>query len=288
MSATVTEQVDQGGDVPTTRPRAVPPSSTRFDRVMLAEWTKIRTLRSTGWTLASLFVVTVGFSGLVSWATIVTLPTAPEEAGPGPGDILTVVLSGLTLSQLAIAVLGALVITGEYSTGGIRSTLTAVPGRLRLLAAKAVVFFLVALAVGLVTVLVAFYVAQLILATKGLNIGIGDPQVLRCLLGGGLYLAGSGMFGFGIGALVRHSAGAITAAVGVLLVMPLLVLIIPGSIGDTIAKYFTANAGNLITQFDQGGALVGMLSPWQGYAVFTVEWAVVLVIAAVLMRRRDA
>ncbi len=105
------------------------------------------------------------------------------------------------------------------------------PDRLRLLAAKAVVLFTVVLAVAMVTTLAAFFAAQPILATQDLDVGLGDPAVLRALVGGARYLAGSAMFGFATGALVRQSAGAITGAV-----VLLLVLLIPGSVGDTIVK----------------------------------------------------
>jgi ABC-2 type transport system permease protein len=282
-----TAQIDQATGSPgPARPGVVPPASARFDRVMLAEWTKLRSLRSTIWTLGVLFVVTVGFSGLLAWATVATADA--DSAAAGSAEIaegnLLVVLSGLTLSQLAVAVLGVLVISSEYSTGGIRSTLIAVPNRLTLLAAKALVFLLVAFVVGLLTVLTAFWLAQPILGTKDLSTSLGEPQVLRSLLGGALYIAGSGMFGFALGALVRHSAGAITGVVGLLLVLPLMVLIIPGRIGEKITEYFTANAGTLITQFARPEGL----GPWEGYAVFTAEWAVILVAAAALMRRRDA
>jgi ABC-2 type transport system permease protein len=280
-----TAQINQGpGRSSLTRVSAVPPSSARFDRVMLSEWTKVRSLRSTIWTLGVMFLITVGSSGLLAWATVATVGDDLAAPGPKAEQNLTVVMSGLGLSQLAIAVLGVLVISSEYSTGGIRSTLTAVPNRLNLLTAKALVFFLVAFGVGLLTVLVAFFVAQPVLATKDLSVSLGDPQVLRCLLGGGLYIAGSGMFGYALGALVRHTAGAITGVVCLLMVLPLLVLIIPGRIGEKITEYFTVNAGGRIIQI----AAPEGLGPWEGYAAFTAEWAAVLVVAAVLMRRRDA
>ncbi|MGL5858533.1 MAG: ABC transporter permease [Angustibacter sp.] len=263
---------------------AVQPSTARLDRVMLAELTKLRSLRSTLWTLVILFLVTVGFAVLIA-AVVTNVDPGPEQESVARGDNLSLVFSGLGLSQLAVAVLGVLMISSEYTTGGIRSTLTAVPQRLHLLVAKAVVLFGVTFGVGLVTAFTAFFVVQPILATDNLDVGIGDPQVLRSVVGGALYIAGSAMYGFAFGALIRKSAGAITTVVAVLLVLPGLVGLIPGSVGETIQEYFVSNAGQLITQPSVDPQALG---PWVGYGVFTLEWLALLAVAGYLMLRRDA
>ncbi|GAB3599212.1 ABC transporter permease [Angustibacter peucedani] len=264
---------------PAPRERLVPASTARFDRVVRAEAVKMFSLRSTAWTLLVLVAVTVGFGMLASWGT----SQAPADQRAGT-DWTSLTLSGLAFGQLAVAVLGAMTISSEYSTGGIRSTLTAVPARLRLLVAKAVVFVLIALVVGAITSLLAFEISRLFMPTAD-RPSLGDPDVPRVLLGGALYVAGSGMFGFALGALVRNTAGAITAAVAALLVLPGLSNLLPGSWGDAITERFTSNAGQQIMATVPSD---GVLGPWEGYAWFTLEWLVVLGVAAYLMRRRDA
>jgi ABC-type transport system involved in multi-copper enzyme maturation permease subunit len=264
----------------------VPPATDRFDRLLLSEWTKLWSVRSTFWTLLVLFVVTVGFAALATWGTMQGVD-ANAESVPAEFDSTSLTLAGLTFGQLAAAVLGAMVISSEYSTGGIRSTLTAVPGRLRLLLAKALVYVAVAFVVGLVTCLASFFLGQVFLHEE-YRVSLGDPGVTRAVIGGALYVAGSGMFGFALGALVRHTAGAITAAVALLLVLPPLTLLLPGDWGDTVTRHFTSNAGQQITSATHVNTVPAVLGPWEGYAWFTLEWVVLLVVAAVLMRRRDA
>lgn len=255
-----------------------------FVRVVNSEWTKFWSLRSTMWTLLATFVLTVGFSALIAWGISSNLDelTAQERATFDPTSNS---LAGLFFGQLAIAVLGVLIISGEYSTGGIKATLTAVPQRLKVLLAKAVVLAVVALAIGLVTCFAAFYVGQFFFATENVEAHLGDPHVLRAVVGGGLYVLGTGMFGYALGALLRHTAGAVTAAAALLLVVPPFLQLLPGKWGDTITKYFTSNAGQRITEVRP---TEDFLSAWSGYTVFTVEWLIVLVLAAVLLRRRDA
>ena len=267
------------------RQPTVPSSTDRFDRVTRAEWTKLWSVPSTAWSLLALVVVTTGIAALACWGTMQGLEQDPQAIPPF--DTVNLTLAGLGLGQLAAAVLGAMVISTEYSTGGIRSTLTATPRRLQLLGAKAVVFVVVALVVGLATSFLSFFVGQALLREQ-FRVGLGDPGVLRALIGGGLYVAGSGMFGFAFGALLRHTAGAITAAVAVLLVLPPLSQLLPGSWGDAVTQHFTSNAGQAITFARAVENDAVTLGPWEGYAWFTVEWLVVLVVAAVLMVRRDA
>lgn len=270
-------------------PSAPPPSDlsksrVTFTNVMASEWTKLRSVRSTFWTVLSLFVVTVGLGMLISWGVASSYDQL-SSADKATFDPTSISLSGLMFGQLAIAVLGAMVISVEYSTGGIRTTLTAVPQRLKLLGAKAVVFFLLALVTGLVVSFASFFVGQFFLGRENISAGIGDPDVLRAVIGGGLYLAGSGMFGFALGALLRSTAGGITLAVAALVVLPIIAATLPGSWGNAIERYFTSNAGSQITSINATG---NVLSPWAGYLVFTVWWVVILAIAAVLLKRRDA
>lgn len=267
-----------------TAPRTVR-ARTTLPRVIRSEWTKLWSLRSTYWTLALALVISLGFSALINWGMSSNLDqmSAHDRATVDPASASLV---GLAFGQLAIAVLGVLTISSEYSTGGIKATLTAVPQRMKVLAAKAVVFLFVAVVIGLVASFSAFAVAQPFWAHQHMAPSLSDPGVLRAVIGGGLLIAGCGMFAFAVASLLRHTAGAITTAVAVLLVLPSLVGLLPGSWGDTIAKYFFTNAGQQITTVSYHDP--SQLGPWPGFIAFTVEWLVLLGVGAYLMRRRDA
>jgi len=275
----------QTGPAAARRRGVVPPATDRFDRVARAEWSKLFSVHSTAWSLLALVVVTTGIGVLVCWGTMQGLDQNPRAVPEF--DSVNLSLGGLGLGQLAAAVLGAMVISTEYSTRAIRSTLTATPRRLQLLSAKALVFIVVALLVGLLTSLLSFFLGQPFLREQ-FRVGLGDPGVPRALLGGALYVAGSGMFGFAFGALLRHTAGAITPAVALLLVLPPLTQLLPGDWGQAVSHHFTSNAGQAITYAHLVPSGTVTLDPWEGYAWFTLEWLAVLAVAAVLMVRRDA
>ncbi|HEY7859293.1 MAG TPA: ABC transporter permease [Candidatus Nanopelagicales bacterium] len=260
------------------------PAGPNIVNVIRSEWTKIWSVRSTMWTLLIGFVLTVGLGALICWGTEANYSHL-HPADKATLDPTSISLAGLVFGQLALAVFGVLFISSEYSTGGIRTTLTAVPQRVRLLTAKAIVLLVISLVVGMVSSFVAFFIGQAFLSRVGIEAHLGDPDVMRAVIGGGLYLMASAMFGFALGALLRHSAAGISLAIALLLVVPPLTNLLPGDWGHWIEKYFTSNAGQQITSvLPQGDAL----SPWAGYAVFTLWWLVILVIAGALMSRRDA
>lgn len=252
--------------------------------VLRSEWTKLWSVRSTMWTLIILALLVIGFGVLISWGTETSFQQMPADQRAS-FDSTGTSLTGIVFGQLAVAVLGAMIITSEYSTGGIRTSLTAVPNRLRLLAAKAIVLAVVAWVVGTVVSFVAFFAGQAFLAKADLDTTLSEPGVLRAVLGGGLYLLGSAMFGFALGALLRHTPAAITLAVALLLIVPPFTQLLPGDWGKAIQKYFTSNAGQQIVFVTQPD---NVLSPWAGYAVFTAYWVVILAVAGVLLQRRDA
>lgn len=159
----------------------------------------------------------------------------------------TIMGTGLVLSQLAICVLGVLVIASEYSTGMIRASLLAVPKRVPMLAAKAVVFGWLVLVLGVVVSLASFAIGPPILHSRA-PIALSDPGVLRAVVGGGLYLCVLGLFALAIGAIVRHSAAAITGVIGLVLVLSPLAQLLPGNIGKHVYAYLPSQAGHLITQ----------------------------------------
>jgi ABC-type transport system involved in multi-copper enzyme maturation permease subunit len=264
-------------------PVTTPPAAgDRFTSVVASEWIKLWSLRSTAWTLATLVVVTIGFSALASWGTATLVDKARVT---DPIDVTDVALGGIAFGQLALVVLGVLVISGEYSTGAIRTSLTAVPHRLRFLTAKAAVFTAVAFGVGLITCLASFAVGMTFFASHHTAVSLGDPGVLRAVIGGALYLATSGLLGYAVGVLLRHTAGAITLSVGLLFVAPVVLAAIPGRVLHTVSDYFLGEAGGHITEVLHHP---GTLGPWTGYLVFLAECAALLALAAALMHRRDA
>ena len=262
--------------------------STALEAVRM-EWVKLRTVRSTYWTLLFALVAAVGISAAVC-AVHVNRYNHLSLADRLEFDSVRFSLAGLQLSQLALGVLGALVVTNEYTTGVIRATLAAVPQRRTVLAAKAVVFSAVVFVVGEVASFVAFFVGQAILSSKHLETHLGAPGVLRAVIGGGLYLTVLGLLALGLGFLVRHTAGAIATLFGLLLVLPGIVAALPQSWQDTIERWLPVNAGQAI--FRHGREAIGggvhSLAPWTGLGVFCAYAAAALIAAAVLLNRRDA
>ena len=253
-----------------------------------AEWTKIRTVRSTLWTLLAFVVVAIGFSALVA----AVIANTWNNPGNHPNHVTlatdpTAVLfgAGFGLGQLAMCVLGVIVISSEYSTGAVRSSLLAVPRRLPMLAAKAIVFALLDLAVSAVTVFVVFFITTAILRSH-VSITLSQPGITRACIGGILYLTVLGLFSLAIGGLIRHTAGAIAAVIALVLVVPPLISLIPGTIANHVHGYLPTIAGTLVAQSSQQPADV--LSPWQGFGVFCLWTAVLLAACGYLLIRRDA
>lgn len=253
-------------------------------RVVRSEWIKLRSLRSTVVTLVAALVVVIGL-GVLATAVVGNGSGSGGPGGPGAGgfDPTDITLSGVTLGQIIVGVLGVLAITGEYSTGMIRSTFSAVPSRLPVLWAKVVVFGGVIFVISLVAAMAAFFIGQGVLGADGVT--LGDDGVLRAVLGAALYMTGIGLLGLALGAILRHTAGAIGALVALILVLPTIAALLPGSWSEPLTKILPSNAGGVFMSAHPSSAL---LSPWVGLAVF-VAWVVgALAVAAVLMRRRDA
>ncbi|MEP7193303.1 MAG: ABC transporter permease [Actinomycetota bacterium] len=275
-----------------TSPPGSPPADNlrvTFPRVVRSEWIKFRTLRSTIWTLASMVVAIVG---IVTLFCIMITSGNGGHGTPGPDTSVIAFSIAAGIAQLAVAVLGTLVITGEYSTGMIRSTLAAVPRRLPALWAKGVVLTAAILLVSTVAVGISVGVMELFLRSKGLAPDFGDGQTWRILAGVPLYLAAIALLAFAIGALLRHSAGALATVLGLLLVVPTLFQI-PWRPLQLMGPFLPGTAGSTILMAAQTGAgspdVVGaVLSPWQGYGVLLAWVAALLAVAAVFLRRRNA
>jgi ABC-type transport system involved in multi-copper enzyme maturation permease subunit len=215
--------------LPNTRMAAGPkPIGPILPEVLDSEWTKLRTVRSTYWTLLAAAVSMIGLAVVVCAVYVAQFDglSLKDKASFNP---VTSSLAGSFLAQLAIAVLGVLVITNEYGSGMIRATFAAVPQRLTVLAAKATVFTAVTLVVSTAACLVAFFVGQAILSTKGIGIGLGAPGALRTVIGTGLYLAVLGLLALSLGTIIRRTAGGIAAVFGLIFVLPSLASPLPSS-----------------------------------------------------------
>lgn len=274
MSAVVAEAVrtapDLGGRV-------------TFARVVRSEWVRFRSLRSTWVTLAVSVAFVIGLGALFSAARAAHWP--PRD----PAELLTfdptlTSLGGTFLAQLAVGVLGVLIVTGEYTTGMIRATFTAVPRRLNVLVARSLVFAGMAAAALVPTTVVAFLLGQQLLSSKHIETTLDAPHVARAVVGAGLYLVAIGLFGVALGWLLRHTAGAIATLFGLLLILPLLVHFLPDPWPDRISKWLPSEAGQALWAVRPQ---LYALGPWVGFAVLCGYVAAALVAAGVLLLRRD-
>jgi len=253
-------------------------------RVVLSEWTKLRSLRSTRWSLLVAVVFTIGLPALFAAVTSSHWGSMGprEQADRHPLDIA---LAGVNLSQLAIGVLGVLVITGEYATGMIRASFTAVPKRLPVLWAKIAVFGAVSFLLALPSVLVAFFASQAILSKHDiLQTSFSANGVARSVIGGAVYLMLFGIFCLALGAIVRNTAGGIATFVGVFFVIPPLLNVFPTSWQNAINPWIPNSAGRSIFQLTHG---THSLSPLGGLLVSLGYVGFALALAAILLIRRD-
>jgi ABC-2 type transport system permease protein len=253
-----------------------------FAGALRSEFTKIRSVRSTYWTLLAMFVVVVGFGALAS---------AGAAHGPhGPDfDPTQQSLAGLYIGQLIIGVLGVLVISSEFSTGMIRTTLTTNPHRGVMIAAKGTVFTAVALVTSLVASFAAFFLGQALMSSDHISTTIGSPNVLRAVIGGALFLTACGVLAFGLGLLIRHSAGGIGAVVGLLFVVTILVSFLPETWQNHVDKWIPALAGGQVWMATaQPPGDTPMFGPWPSFAILCGYAAVAVAAAVILFRKRDA
>jgi ABC-type transport system involved in multi-copper enzyme maturation permease subunit len=253
-------------------------------RVLASEWVKFRSLRSSYIALAASLVVLVGFGILFAFVIKSRWPDmAPGERARF--DPTAASLRGLYLAQLIVGVLGVLVVSGEYSTGMIRASLSAAPRRLPVLWAKFAVFAVVTFVVSTAGAFLAFFVGQSILSAQHIETTLAAPDVLRAVLGTGLYLTVVGLLGVALGWILRHTAGAIGTLFGLLLVLPVLGSALPDSWARHIDPYLPSVAGQALTAVR---ADPETLAPWTGFGVFCAYLVVGVVAAVLLLKRRDA
>lgn len=266
------------------RPRPTPSTAAVVGALCRAEWTKMRSVRSTMWTLLTAVGLTIGFGTLIT-ATQVDAWDKLDAAERLRFDPTSFSLAGLFLSQLAIGVLGVLLISSEYATGQIRATLAATPQRATVLVAKGLTFAVVVLVVGTVASFGAFAIGQSILSTKDIGASLSDPGVLRAVVGGGLYLTAVGLFGLGVGTIVRRTAGAVATLVGLLVVVPVVANFLPSSWNETVTKFFPAQAGIAVTWVTPDPAA---LAPWTGFGVLVGYALLAMALGGWLLVHRDA
>lgn len=250
-------------------------------RVIRSEWIKFWTLRST-WAVLGAAVV-----GMLVLAVVVAYNTRHLTSNLQANDIApSSTLQGYFLGELLIGALGVLFVSGEYSTGMIRSTLVAVPRRLPVLWAKLVVFVTIT-AVSMITVsIVAFVSAQALLSHYRTGFSLSDPGVLRVVIGTGVYLTLVGMIGAALGWIVRSTPGALVTYFAIVLVLPVLFGDALGNWGKEVAQFLPGQAGaSFSTSIPESSY---SLSPWVGLLVLASWVAVALAIAAGVLRRRDA
>ncbi len=286
MSATSTD-TPAGATPPvfTTHPT---PTGSMIRAALLSEWTKLRSVRSTIWSLILTSAFTIGLGTLFCWAYV---NRPPDERGGRGGlgsglrfDPTDRALRGVFLAQLAIGVLGVLVMSSEYTTGSVRTSLAAVPNRRLLLLAKAIVLGAVSLVVSMISAFLAFFAGQAVLSSKNLGVSIGDAGVLRAVLGAGAYLMLIALFGLAIGTIVRRTPGAISALFGIVLIFPLLADALPDPWNVNVGKLLPMNAGQAMFSVRVDPDL---LTPGKGLVIFLCWIAGTFAIATFLLSKRD-
>ena len=275
---------------------------------LLSEWTKLRSVRSTWICLVIVVVAGIGLSALVSnieagrWAVL-------GPADRAQFDPVRFSQTGVFISQFVVGVLGALIVTSEYATGSIRTTLATLPRRTTVLAAKGLVVGAVVLVVSELTAFASFFVGEAVLTAHGGKalpagsspidqvrsatipvVSISHPGALRAVFLCGVYLLLLSLLAFGTGFILRHTAGAISAYVGALLVLPLIIQILPSSISSSFERFLPSNLGLAMVavttrKTDFAGVL---LSPWAAAGLLALYVAAVVGLAALLLVRRDA
>ena len=254
-------------------------------RVVHAEWTKLRGLRSTWIVLAATAVIVLGLAAAAAFAQ--HRHVAQGGRPPTTAEAVGGALLGIDLMSLVIGVFGVLLMTGEYGTGLIRATLAAVPRRLPVLWAKAITLVVLALPVIAAACLGALLASRAFLGADGPS--LGEPGVLRAGLGAAAAAVGTGLLGLSIGAMVRHTAGAITTLVAATMVVPaLLPFVLPSSIQDDVIRFVPTAAGQAMYAMDSSSNPFPMLSPGNGAVVLALWVAALLAGGAVVLQRRDA
>ncbi|MCZ2849679.1 ABC transporter permease [Modestobacter sp. VKM Ac-2978] len=261
---------------------AAPTRHPSFAHTVRAEWIKLRSLRSTWYTLAGLVVVGLGITWLAtgSAAEVYAGATADGEAW----DPTNLSLTSYLIAQLIIGVLGILVVTSEYATGLIQTTLAATPNRSRLLAGKLVVSTAVAVVAGQLLMFAIFFLGQLVIGGQDVpNASIGDPGVLSAVVGGGLYLAAIALLAVGLGTILRATAGALATLVGIIFLVPAMAALFPSWLQGLVDFWPSQGAAAVMATVP----VPDQPHPWLNLGGMFLGVLAVLVGAFVVFRRRD-
>jgi hypothetical protein len=251
--------------------------------VLRSEFTKLRSVRSTYWSTLIAIIIGIGLSAAIA-AAVGSGFNNMSVSDQRTFDPVSNSLNGLGFAQLAFGVIAIMSFTSEYSSGSIRTTIAAVPQRRYVVIAKAV---WVALLSGVVSIGIsfgAFFAGQAVLSHYGLNVSIHYPGAIRAVFGGGLYMAGLSLFALGLGAIIRHTAGAITTLVALMFILPGPLSALPDNWQHNLVRYLPAEAGTAI------GNVVSVptsLPPWRGYLLFVAWCMLALGIGTYLLRTRD-
>ena len=255
-----------------------------FADALRSEWTKLRSVRSTFWALTATVVLGIGLGAAISAATAHGYAKSSASSKLS-WDPTAVSLDGMAIASLAIAVLGVLCISSEYSSGMIRTSLIAVPRRGRVLAAKSLVFAVVTFVVGEATSFAAFFAGQALISGHAPHAALGDPGVARAVVGTGLLLTALAVLSVAAGTLLRHPAAAIAAMIAVLFVLPAIAQALPDSWRNPVTEFWPTQAGGQLTGVYHAAHT---LQPWPGFGVMCLFTAIVYAIAWTLLERRDA
>ena len=248
-----------------------------------SEWTKLRTQPSSFWTMACAVILVVGFG--IGYSLLRVARPPHGAAAMASFDPAAISLSGVQLAQIAVGVLGVLLIASEYATGLLRTTFAAVPRRLPVLWGKTAALAATVTAVSLPAAFAAFPSGQSILSHQHLSVPVSQPGVVRAVIGSALYLAVIALIGLGLGALVRNAAGGIAALFGLLYGIPLAAGFLPGSLATEVGKYLPATAGQAVTAVQPGpGAAAAVDRVRRAAPTRRSCWP----LAAARMRRGDA
>ena len=281
MTAVSTQASSPARSGPT--PPRIPGVRVTQRRVLRGEWTKFTTLRSTYLTLLVAVILGIGIGAISSAVTANHWPSASLSDKAGFHAVSTS-LNGIFIAQLALGVLGVLLVTGEYSTGMIRATLAAVPTRLPVLWAKLVIFGAVTAVAAFVISFVAFFVGQDLLKSQHIQASLSSPHALRMVVGAALYLIVVGVLALAIGSLTRNTAAGISAWVAIFFVIPPIFFALPESFSRHIEPYLPAGAGQSLWTYPDTPSL----SPWAGFGVLCAWTAVAVAAAAWRLKRQDA
>lgn len=263
--------------------------SGRYNLIDLArsEWTKLRTVRSTMWTIVITVILGLGVSAIATAETRANWSTM-SPSSIHSFDPISLSLIGTFIAQFAIGVLGVLVVSAEYSTGTVRAVFCAAPHRRSVLLAKILVFTAVAVVVAEFVAFASFLLGQSLLSSPAIHATLATPGALRAVVGCGLYIAALGLLGLGLAMIIRHSAAALSTFVGLLLILPLLVQALPNSIAVDVRRFLPDRIG--ADMIAANGTLHGsnVFSPWVGFLILVGYVVVANVIGAILLTRRDA